>query len=81
MRRPKIKNKWMILGAVNVLVILFSAMMIYCSHQDNVVAAFNYQDESEHETAFIYSTSEMKRGVYEAKVSYKIGGGAIHIVL
>lgn len=75
MRTQKIKNKWLVLGAINILGILFSAMMIYCSHQDEVGAALSYLDEGNSELSYVYSTSEMKKGVYEAEISYKIGGG------
>lgn len=70
----KDKSKWLILGVINVLVILFCATTIYCSHQDDVVATFSYLDENNDELTFVYSTPEMKKGVYEAEVK-KTGGG------
>lgn len=80
MCRPKVKNKWLFLGVINIMVLLISAMMIFCSHQDEVGAGFSYQYENRDELAIIYSTAELKKGVYVAEISYKIGGGAIHTV-
>lgn len=81
MRRMQGKIRWLVLATVNFLFVIFSAVTIYSTHQDETGAALYYRDDAEDELVLVYSTAEMKRGIYEANVCYKIGGGAIHTVL
>lgn len=68
------KTGWLVMGAINFLIVLVSAVVIFSSHQDEVGAAFHERDDSEKEIVLVYTTSEMKKGVYEAAIRYDTTG-------
>lgn len=68
--RIKGKKGFLILGVLNLLIIFINAAVIYNSHQYEVGVAFYGRDESEEETTLVYTTSEMKKGIYEAAIQY-----------
>lgn len=73
----KKRAKWLILAMANIVIVLFSCLMIYHSNQDESGAAFCYLDESAAQLTQVYSTNKLTRGVYEASIRYKlcVGGG------
>lgn len=68
------RKGWLLLGAINFLVVLISVAALFSSQQKEVGAAFYNRDESEEEVVLVYSTSEMKKGVYEVAIQYDATG-------
>ncbi len=68
------KTEWLIMVGINLLIVFICAAVIYSSHQDEVGAAFHERDDSEQEAVLVYSTSEMKKGIYEAVIKYDAAG-------
>lgn len=63
---------WLILGLLNLIVLFFSIAVIWCSDQIEQGAAFNEQKKSADHVLQVYSTSEMKPGVYRGVVHYSV---------
>lgn len=60
-------------GILNIIVLVLSMAVIWRSEQNEQGAAFNEQKESEDYVHRVYSTLEMKPGVYQGVVHYSVG--------
>lgn len=66
------RMRWLALGLVNVTALFLSMALIWHSDQIEQGAAFNRQDEGSDHLFRVYSTSEMKPGVYRGTVRYSV---------
>lgn len=66
------KKRWMILiGLVNILLIGLYGVLIFILPQNSVYADYNTEWNRESERCLVYSTPEMRRGVYTVTVRYE----------
>lgn len=71
------RKGWLLLGAVNLLLILIGAVMIWRSHQESIYAVYDGVETDGNESlSLLFSTpAELKKGIYEVTVEYQSGGG------